>query len=102
MIQKSNLLQGEAPEPNREIFAKLFEKKSIRIESIRSWLKVPGEWYDQDEDEWVLVFDGEAELEVGGEILSLVRGDYLLIPKHTPHRVLSTAKDTFWLGVFSS
>lgn len=102
MIRKSNLYGGEAPEPNREIFSTLYENAAVRIESIRSSLKNPGEWYDQEEDEWVLLCEGEAELEIGGEILHLAKGDHLLIPKHTRHRVLSTAENTHWIGVFSS
>ncbi len=100
MIRKSNLYEGEAPPPQCEIFTPLHTAGGIRIEAIRSWLKTPGEWYDQDDDEWVLLCSGEARLEIGGEVLTLKPGDHLLIPKHTPHRVLSTSQDTFWIGVF--
>ncbi|MBN2871072.1 MAG: cupin domain-containing protein [Campylobacterales bacterium] len=102
MIRKSNLYQGKAPEPNHEIFSTLYENTAVRIESIRSSLKTPGEWYDQKENEWVLLCEGEARLEMDGEIFTMERGDHLLIPKHTPHRVLSTAENTYWIGVFSS
>lgn len=102
MFNKENLFEGKAPEENSEVFTTLLQDSHIRIEAIRSNLKEPGQWYDQDEDEWVLVFEGEAELEIGTQTLRLVRGDHLLIPKHTPHRVLSTVKDTHWICVFSS
>lgn len=102
MARKCNLYEGEAPEQNREIFSTLLDNGVIRIESIRSWLKTPGEWYDQNEDEWVLLFEGEADLEIGGNVLHLARGDHVMIPKHTRHRVLFTSEDTYWIGVFSS
>src|SRR6266481_4116336 len=46
----------------------LFEKPSIKIERIvsQSHSSPPGFWYDQDEDEWVMVVRGEATLEVEG------------------------------------
>ncbi len=102
MIRKSNLYDGIVPKPNREIFSTLYESGTVRIESIRSFLKTPGEWYDQKEDEWVLLCEGEARLEIDGKVLHLAKGDHLLIPKHTRHRVLSTAENTYWIGVFSS
>jgi cupin 2 domain-containing protein len=92
----------EEPAFNSENFSTLFESDSLKIESIRSWLATPGEIYNQDKDEWVLLLSGEARLEIEGREVSLRGGDYLFIPKHTPHRVLSTSKNAFWLGVFSS
>lgn len=49
-----------------------------------------------------MLIRGEAMLEIAGEVLELRAGDHLLIPAHMPHRVLSTAQDTYWIGVFSS
>ncbi len=102
MIQISNLNRLNEPIENSEIFATLFENDSIKIESIQSWLKTPGETYDQDQEEWVILLEGEAVLEIDNRILNLQRGDYFFIPKHTPHRVLSTSKNALWLAVFSS
>lgn len=102
MIPLNNLYRPEEPALNSEIFSTLFQNDSLKIESIRSWLATPGEMYYQDKDEWVLLLSGEARLEIEGREVSLRRGDYLFIPKHTSHRVLSTSKDAFWLGVFSS
>lgn len=100
MIRKINLYEGTEPSSNRELFSTLHAAKTVRIESIRSWLKDPGEWYDQEEEEWVALLEGEATLEIAGEILFLQRGDSLLIPSHTLHRVLSTSPNALWIGVF--
>ena len=102
MIILNNIHTTPDPDQNSEIFSTLFENGSLKIEAIRSWLKTPGELYNQEQDEWVVLLEGEAELEIDNEILILQRGDYLFIPKHTPHRVHSTAKNTLWLGIFSS
>lgn len=102
MIFVNNIHATPCPDQNSELFSTLFENRSLKIEAIRSWLKTPGELYNQEQDEWVLLVEGEAELEIEDQVLTLCRGDYLLIPKHTPHRVRSTAKNTLWLGIFSS
>ncbi|MDD5716186.1 MAG: cupin domain-containing protein [Sulfuricurvum sp.] len=102
MISVNNLYNDEKPAENREIFSTLFHNNSFRIEAIRSWLKVPGEVYNQEEDEWVLLLSGEAKLEIDSRETTLTSGDYLFIPKHTVHRVLSTSKNAHWLGIFSS
>lgn len=102
MISPNNLFTQNVPDKNSEIFTTLFQNNSIKIEAIRSWLKVRGEVYNQDRDEWVILLKGKASLEIGGQTLALCSGDYLFIPKHTPHRVLSTSKNALWIGVFSS
>ncbi|MDD2780330.1 cupin domain-containing protein [Sulfuricurvum sp.] len=102
MITLNNLYRTETPVSNSEIFTPLFQNKTLKIESIRSWLKAPGEIYDQQEDEWVVLLIGEASLEVNEQRLTLSAGDYCFIPAHTKHQVLSTSSDALWLGVFSS
>jgi cupin 2 domain-containing protein len=55
--------------------------------------------YDQDHDEWVVVLRGAAELEVNGERLSLETGDWVLLKRRTPHRLVRTTRGTSWLAV---
>lgn len=66
----------------------------------------PGQWYDQDGDEWVVLLSGSAGLLVeGAKEISIMRpGDYLLIPPHTRHRVEWTeaGRETVWLAVHVS
>jgi cupin 2 domain-containing protein len=63
----------------------------------------PGQWYDQDDDEWVLVLAGSAVLrfEQPDEQIALQPGDSLLIPAHRRHRVESTDphQPTVWLAL---
>lgn len=102
MIHINNLYRQNEPAENTELFTTLFQNDSLKIESIRSWLRTPGEIYDQEQDEWVILLTGEAELEINTLPLILHSGDYFLIPRHTPHRVLSTSKNALWLAVFNS
>ncbi len=57
--------------------------------------------YDQDHDEWVVLLNGGAVLEVGGERLDLVAGDWLFLPAHVTHRLIETLPETSWLAVHS-
>ncbi|GHV54298.1 hypothetical protein FACS1894206_06770 [Deltaproteobacteria bacterium] len=59
-----------------------------------------GEWYDQDDDEWVLVLEGDARLayEDGVEI-SLRKGGHVFLPRHCKHRVTHTSSPCIWLAV---
>lgn len=55
--------------------------------------------YNQSHDEWVLVLEGEAVLEVDDQRVDLVRGDWLLLPAEVPHRLVETRPGTSWLAV---
>jgi cupin 2 domain-containing protein len=80
----------------------LFENPSIKVQRIvsQSYSSPPGFWYDQDEDEWVIVVRGEATLEFeGGELVPMKEGDYVTIPHHVRHRVQQTDPKTIWLAV---
>lgn len=79
----------------------------VRVERIvsRGHRSPDGFWYEQDEDELVILLDGEAALEIDGEEAprTLSRGDWLVLPAGLRHRVAWTApdRDTIWLAVFT-
>jgi cupin 2 domain-containing protein len=56
-------------------------------------------WYDQDQDEWVVLISGQATLVFNDGVLDLVAGDSLVIPAHQNHRVSSTSADAVWLAL---
>ena len=91
---------------NDEEFTELLRSKHLRIERIVSsgHTTPAGKWYDQDEDEWVALIQGEAVLEYeNGEKLRLSAGDHVLLPAHYRHRVAftSTNPPCIWLAVFA-
>jgi cupin 2 domain-containing protein len=88
-----------------ELITVLKKSNNIRIERIVSnGHTSPDEgWYDQDEDEWVILIDGFTGItfEDGKEIL-LNRGDYMFIPAHKKHKVTFTTqkRNSIWLAIF--
>ncbi|ANG63254.1 cupin [Marinobacterium aestuarii] len=103
-VKVVNLLQGLAPTGAEEVFESLVQRPGFRLERILSWGQVTpeGEWYDQAEDEWVLLLVGGARLLIEGQgELTLVPGDTLLLPTHCRHRVSWTdpAQVTVWLAL---
>ncbi|MGQ9818311.1 MAG: cupin domain-containing protein [Candidatus Kapaibacteriales bacterium] len=91
--------------PEKEFFRTLFENRNIKIEKIvsKSHSSPEGFWYDQDLHEWVILLSGSAELEFKNpdQIVELQQGDYILIPPHKLHRVVSTSVvETIWLAIF--
>ncbi|HEY0848004.1 MAG TPA: cupin domain-containing protein [Noviherbaspirillum sp.] len=91
------------PEEAVEVLAR---GKGMRIERIvsKGHCSAPGFWYDQSDDEWVVLLKGEAVLrfEQGDRAVRMMPGDYVNIPAHERHRVESTADntETVWLAVF--
>lgn len=86
-----------------EHFQTLLVRPGVRLERIVSDGQVspPGFWYEQAEDEWLLLLAGSAALEYAdGVRVELAVGDALLIPAGQRHRVAFTAARTVWLAVF--
>ena len=90
--------------PERELCEFLLSAENILIERIISTGQTtpPGEWYDQDRDEWVILLQGFASLAYAdGSTIKLAPGDYLFIPAHQKHRVEYTTSEPpcIWLAV---
>ncbi len=87
-----------------ELTQTLLQANNLRIERIISHgHSSPSEfWYDQEEEEWVLILQGSARLEFEDRTIEMKRGDYIHIPAHQKHRVQWTTPDepTIWLAVF--
>jgi cupin 2 domain-containing protein len=94
----ANLPELSIPEQSLSLFG----NRAVNIERIvsHSYSSPPGFWYDQDEDEWVMVVRGEATLEFEKqEFVWMKEGDYVTIPRHVKHRVHQTGPETIWLAV---
>jgi cupin 2 domain-containing protein len=100
-----NLFEDVPTQLPSELIEVLAEGESVRIERIVSTGHAtdPDNWYDQEQDEWVVVLKGEAKLRFDdGELVTMTPGDHLLIPAHRRHRVEWTTPDepTVWIAVF--
>lgn len=105
MIEMGSLLVGSAPATGDERVERLFAASGVRIERIVSnrHRSPDGYWYDQDDDEFVVVIAGEATLELAdGRTKAMSAGDWLLIPAHTGHRILCTDERTIWLAIHTA
>lgn len=98
-----NLLDPLPEKRTEEVFTEVLCHKAVRIERIVSngHVSPNGFWYDQDENEWVLLLEGEACIALAdGEPVHLMRGDTLNLPAHTRHQVTFTSRPAIWLAVF--
>ena len=96
--------EGVPAELPAELTTVLVEAAGLRIERIvsRAHASMPDAWYEQVEDEFVLLVQGAARLEFEAFDLDLAPGDWVDLPAGVPHRVAWTAEgeDTVWLAVF--
>jgi cupin 2 domain-containing protein len=103
---RKNLFADIPESMSGEFFEELLQTSTCRMERIvsRGHCSPEGFWYDQNLSEWLLILQGKAvlALEDVAEPITLNPGDYLNIPAHTRHRVLSTDmdRDTIWLAVY--
>lgn len=92
-------------ESESEIFENIIFNDKFKLERIISsgQSTPPGEWYDQENNEWVILLSGSAVLvfEDDNKEYVLKPGDYILIPAHKKHRVKMTDPEnkTVWLGL---
>jgi len=103
-----NLLTGLLSPRAEELVERLIAGPNLRIERIVSTGQAspPGFWYDQPDDEFIVLLAGAARLgfEADGLKLDLRPGDWIEIPAHARHRVEWTQADppTVWLAVHHS
>lgn len=109
MTQKTpplfNFLDVPRPEAPGETLEVLLARKGVRLERIVSLAHATpeGEWYDQRQDEWVMLAAGRAALLIEGEekAREMKAGDCLLLPAHCRHRVTWTDPESpsVWLAL---
>jgi cupin 2 domain-containing protein len=100
----SNLFADIPQHLPEELVHTLIQAAGVRIERIVSHGQAsPADfWYDQPQNEWVIVLKGAARLTFEGETVEMKPGDFVNIPAHKKHRVDWTTPDepTVWLAVF--
>ena len=100
----SNIFRAIPDDLSAEIFEELAGNKNVKIERIISKGHSSPDvgWYEQEQNEWVIVLKGEARLSFADKAsVTLKEGDYINIPAHQKHKVDWTAPDqeTIWLAV---
>ena len=88
-----------------ELIQEILIADSFKIERIvsKGHSSPEGFWYDQKQNEWVLLLKGGAGFlfESADEVIELKPGDYVNIPAHAKHRVEWTDPntETVWVAV---
>ena len=97
----TRLFEKSDPPPSGERFETLATCGDVVIQRIISAPKTASGPFLQASNEWVMVLQGGALLELDGEAVQLSEGDALMIPAHTPHRVVETSElpACIWLTV---
>jgi cupin 2 domain-containing protein len=98
-LRRGRLRPGSSAPRDAEETLALATVGGATVEQILSGRLAAAVDYRADVDEWVLVLEGRAVLEIAGVTVELGAGDWVLIPAHTPHRLLDTGPGTSWLTV---
>jgi len=105
-VDKTNSLCKMPADLPAELVQTILAADGMRIERIvsKGHQSPPDFWYDQDQNEWVLLVNGEAKLQFLNETVHLKAGDYINIPAHRKHRVEWTTPDeeTVWIAIYYS
>jgi cupin 2 domain-containing protein len=96
-------LKNFISDSDKELFEPIFIGTNFKAERIisKGHTTPTGEWYDQEQDEWVILLQGEASIEFdNGKKNNLNPGDYIIIPAKKRHRVASTSTEPpcVWLA----
>jgi len=103
-MKSENIFTSMPENLDEESIDVLLQRENLKIERIISKGHTSPDtgWYDQENDEWVLVLKGAAVISFENETeVNLAVGDYVNISARTRHRVKWTDPDTetIWLAV---
>lgn len=113
-LQPRHILADLAVPDGRERFDTLCQQAGMTLQRVVSPAGYRGseaEWYDQDQEEFVLVLQGRGALQLDGQLaddqpreIVLNPGDFLHLPAHQRHRVAWTdpLHPTVWLTLHFS
>jgi cupin 2 domain-containing protein len=103
MLKLENIFADIPEKFSEELVQKLASTSNFWIErAVSPKSDIPSKIYDQDEEEFLMIIEGYAELELVDkkEIVKMKSGDYMIIPPHLKHKVIKTKKNTIWLAAF--
>lgn len=100
----NNLFAGIPVKLPLELVDVLASAEGVKIERIvsRGHTSPQQGWYDQEQNEWVMVVQGKGIIAYPDrDSITLEAGDYVTIAAHQKHRVAWTSpdEDTLWLAV---
>jgi cupin 2 domain-containing protein len=96
----SNIFDFTLPPLNQESFITQLVDKNVEIKTIISNTLSTPQTFMQECNEWVVVLQGCAKIEIDGIIHKLKKGDSLFIEAKKKHTLLKTKKVVVWLAVY--
>ncbi len=104
IMEPDNLFDSIPGNLDEERTDRLVQSEKVKIERIisKGHTSPASGWYDQEQDEWVVVLKGEAIISFeNGREMNLTAGSYINIPAHTKHKVKWThpKTETVWLAI---
>jgi len=94
-----NLFADRTPPAQGERFDVLLDHRNLVVERIVSSTDITPRTYVQPQDEWVVLVQGDALLDVEGAPVELKAGDHVFLPAHVPHTVRRVSEGALWLAV---
>ncbi len=98
-----NFFENIPQNSEKEIFQTVKSNPNIKIERIISYGQTTPKdyWYDQSEDEFVMILKGEAKIKYNDDTeYHLKKGNSLYIKAGQKHRIVFTSNPAVWLAVF--
>jgi len=104
-LKKSDIFDNIPKDLTNEFFEDIVLSDNVKIEKIisKGHTSPKDGWYNQEQNEWVIVLKGEGIISFEDEKqICLKSGEYINIPAHKKHKVSWTKPDeeTIWLAVF--
>lgn len=96
-----NIFDVKNIDKTKEIVEMLKENENVRIEKIISTGQTT-DWMEQEQEEFVMLIQGEAIIEYKNKKQELRAGDTVIIKKNEKHRVVYTSENPccIWICVF--
>ena len=96
-----NILDVKNIDKTKEIVEILKENENVRIEKIISTGQTT-DWMEQEQEEFVMLIQGEAIIEYENKNQELRAGDTVIIKKNEKHRVSYTSENPccIWICIF--
>lgn len=99
-FRQGRLAPGSDAPAEGEVHEELAATVGFRVEHIRTGrVSTPVEFI-QAVDEWVMLVEGSAVMEVADRRIDLSVGEWALLPANLPHRLIRVEPGTSWLAVY--
>ncbi len=95
-----NIFDLHTPQVDEETILTFLKKNGVEIKGIMSNTLSTKREFTSDKDEWVVLLQGCAKIEMQNTIYKLKKGDTIFIPANTKHTLIKTKKTAFWLSVY--